>query len=73
MCANFAGPGTNISARLARGDKPVNQSDAYAMQHDVDYMNIGRAKKQGKIDAREARHMVRDSDNRLMSQTGLKI
>ena len=40
------------------------------MAHDIDYMNIGRARKQGKIDARQARHMVRDSDNRLVA--GLK-
>ena len=39
--ANFAGPGTNLKERLARGDQPVNYVDKVAMAHDLRY---GQAK-----------------------------
>ena len=38
--ANYAGPGTNLKARLLRNDPPVdgpNGIDAAAKQHDIDY------------------------------------
>ena len=35
--ANFAGPGTNLSARLARGDLPVNEVDRISKAHDLRY------------------------------------
>ena len=65
-CMNFLGPGTNINARIARGDQPVGPGDAYGMQHDIDYRNIAIARKQGKITDKEVKQMVRDSDNRLI-------
>ena len=34
---NFCGAGTQIDARLARGDKPVNDLDACCMVHDQQY------------------------------------
>jgi hypothetical protein len=40
--ANFAGPGTNLSERLSRGDTGVdgpNGIDIAAKQHDIDYSN----------------------------------
>lgn len=35
--ANYAGPGTNIVARLQRGDLPVSETDRVAMAHDIRY------------------------------------
>jgi len=35
--ANFAGPGTNLSARLARGDLPINEVDRISKAHDLRY------------------------------------
>ena len=35
--ANFAGPGTALKARLARGDKPINEVDKISMAHDLRY------------------------------------
>lgn len=34
---SYAGPGTNLEARLARGDPPINKIDAVSKQHDIDY------------------------------------
>jgi hypothetical protein len=34
---NFTGPGTKLAERLERGDKPVNQVDALAKEHDIAY------------------------------------
>ena len=34
---NFCGPGTELSKRLARGDKPINELDACCMVHDIVY------------------------------------
>lgn len=45
--ANFAGPGTHIEERIARGDKGVdgpNGIDNAARQHDIDYMNARTSK-----------------------------
>jgi len=36
--ANYAGPGTNVEARLKRGDKPINAVDAISKAHDLRYM-----------------------------------
>ena len=35
--ANFAGPGTRVSERIARGDPPRTEVDKIAMKHDLDY------------------------------------
>lgn len=36
--ANYAGPGTDVKARLARGDLPINAVDAISKAHDLRYM-----------------------------------
>ena len=35
--ANFAGPGTNVAARLERGDLPINEVDRISKAHDLRY------------------------------------
>ena len=35
--ANFAGPGTKLKERLARGDKPINEVDRISKAHDLRY------------------------------------
>jgi hypothetical protein len=52
---NFAGPGTHLKERLARGDRPINALDAAAMRHDMDYARPGVTNNQ-----------IRASDNRLV-------
>ena len=46
---NWAGPGTQVEKRLARGDPPIDGIDAAARQHDIDYtLNFQRKMKEGK-------------------------
>jgi hypothetical protein len=69
-CANFSGPGTNVSARLLRGDKPSGPTDRVAMQHDISYKNIGDAYEAGKISKAQAGQMSRAADMTMVA--GLK-
>lgn len=39
-CHNFTGPGTNYTARVKRGDKPLNEIDKCSMVHDKAYVDI---------------------------------
>jgi hypothetical protein len=41
VLGNFCGPGTNISARVKRGDRGINQVDEVCRQHDIDYSLSG--------------------------------
>ena len=49
VIANFMGPGTQVKARLERGDVPVSDMDKISLAHDLRYM---LAKSKG--DIREA-------------------
>lgn len=35
---NYTGAGTRTRERIARGDEPINQIDALALQHDINYL-----------------------------------
>jgi hypothetical protein len=48
---NFAGPGTKLKERLARGDKGINRIDELAREHDISYSDS-----KGKSDKKELRH-----------------
>ena len=68
---SFAGPGTQIKKRLARGDKGVrlpdgsiSKIDAAAKIHDIEYQNI--ADKYKKTKGRFNPKDVRDSDNKFV-------
>ncbi len=47
---NFCGPGTDLSKRLARGDKPINKLDACCMVHDVVYSETSSSSKRVEAD-----------------------
>jgi len=40
--ANFTGPGTQIEARVSRGDKGVNDIDEASKLHDLDYLRLSK-------------------------------
>ena len=48
-CYNFCGPGTHMSARLRRGDLPINGIDALCLQHDKAYGEAARLLQGGQI------------------------
>jgi hypothetical protein len=58
--AQFAGPGTNVEARLKRGDKGINYVDAQCKKHDIDYVKIS------KMPSNKKSKNVRRSDNVLI-------
>ncbi len=35
---NYAGPGTHVLTRIERGDQPINDIDAAALVHDLEYI-----------------------------------
>jgi len=50
---NYCGPGTKLEARLARGDRPINQLDAACRDHDIAY-----SQNRDNMDARHAADKV---------------
>lgn len=40
---NYLGPGTKVYDKISEGKAPVNDSDAAAMNHDLDYDYIGKS------------------------------
>lgn len=59
--ANYMGPGTNVVARLKRGDPGRTQSDMVAKRHDIDY---ALSKNEKTKDAQLQK--VREADNRMI-------
>lgn len=58
----YCGPGNDLD----EGD-PVDASDSACRQHDIDYDRFRKAKDAGKIGDAELRQLVRESDDRLIS------
>lgn len=58
----YCGPGNDLN----EGD-PINASDSACRQHDIDYDRFKKMKDQGKINDSELKNLVRESDDRLIS------
>lgn len=58
----YCGPGNDLDE-----GNPINASDSACRQHDIDYSNFRKAKDAGKINDTELRNLVRESDDRLIS------
>lgn len=76
---NFLGPGTDILARLARGDMPINFSDTVAKAHDLRYSlaenknDIRRADLQMISKMKEGRKKKQDFRfNLILGQKGIE-
>lgn len=57
---NFAGPGTNVSKRLAMGVRPMDKLDQGALEHDLATEPRGPYTAQGKP------HLLRKADRKFM-------
>jgi hypothetical protein len=57
----YCGPGNELD----EGD-PIDASDSACRQHDMDYDRFRKAKDAGKINDKELRDLVRESDDRLI-------
>lgn len=58
----YCGPGNDLD----EGD-PINASDSACRQHDIDYDRFRKQKDAGRINDKELRDLVRESDDRLIS------
>lgn len=58
----YCGPGNELDE-----GNPINASDSACRQHDIDYDRFRKAKDAGKIGDKELRNLVRESDDRLIS------
>lgn len=59
---NYCGPGNPLD-----NGEPVNESDAYCRQHDIDYDRFKKAKDKGQLSNEELKQLVRESDDRLIN------
>lgn len=59
---NYCGPGNSLD-----NGEPTNASDAACRQHDIDYSNFAREHGKGNLGHGEVRNLVRESDQRLIS------
>lgn len=57
----YMGPGNNTSMDLQNGVMPVNLTDVQALKHDIAYMNIKNAKRNG-LSKEEADALTRQAD-----------
>jgi hypothetical protein len=64
---NFLGPNNPVEEQIAQGIKPTNDTDAAALNHDLDYSDIWAKHKAGKLDKNEFNKQVRDSDTRFIN------
>lgn len=64
---NFCGPGNNLDSDYIARNPPKNNVDKACMFHDKDYENIARQRDSGNISQNEAKSLIRESDNRLIS------
>ena len=64
---NACGPGNPTSEEYLRENPPVDASDRACLQHDLDYEAFRKQKDAGRINDKELRDLVRESDDRLIS------
>lgn len=58
----YCGPGNDLDS-----GEPINASDASCRQHDIDYDRFRKEKDKGNITNEELKKLVRESDDRLIS------
>ena len=61
---NYLGPGTKIEENIESGIEPINDTDAAAKAHDLDYLNIGKMA----VSDEEKKKLVRDSDKKFIDR-----
>lgn len=65
---HFCGPGNDLDENYVKKHLPgANPSDTACYQHDKDYENFRKLKDKGNITDKELKTLVRESDDRLIS------
>ena len=58
----YCGPGNSLEE-----GEPINASDASCRQHDIDYDRFAKLRGEGKVGKEELKQLIRESDDRLIS------
>ena len=62
----YLGPFTQVEKRVKLNVKPINDLDAVAMRHDIDFNEASKALKSGKIDRPKFRGIIKEADERFI-------
>lgn len=68
----FAGPGTHLKKRLARGDKGINRLDRIARQHDIDYSHSKNLQDKWKADEKMIKAISKLPGKKTMTERIIK-
>jgi hypothetical protein len=71
--SHYIGPFNALSDEYIRTHPPKDIVDAGALHHDLDYSRIAKARDAGKISPEETRKLIRESDERFLSNTSKNI
>jgi hypothetical protein len=71
--SHYIGPFNALSDEYIRTHPPKDLVDAGALHHDLDYSRIAKARDAGKISADETKRLIRESDERFLSNTAKNI
>ena len=67
---SFVGPGTKAQERVDAGILPINKTDESGRLHDLTFAEIGKRKKKENLSDRQVRDLVRQADERFISDLG---
>lgn len=68
----FAGPGTHLKKRLARGDKGINRLDRIASQHNIDYSHSKNLQDKWKADEKMIKAISKLPGKKTMTERIIK-
>ena len=71
--SHYIGPFNSLSDEYIRTHPPKDLVDAGALYHDKDYSNIAKARDARKISPEETKRLIRESDERFLSNTAKNI
>jgi len=71
--SHYIGPYNALSDEYIRTHPPKDLVDAGALHHDLDYSRIAKQRDAGKISADETKRLIRESDERFLSNTAKNI
>jgi len=68
----YAGPGTHLRKRLARGDPGINRLDRIAKTHDIDYSKAKNLQEKWKADDKMIRAITNLPGKKTKTEWGVK-
>ena len=66
---HYTGPYNKLTPEYIASHPPTDRVDEGALFHDLDYQRIAKHRDSGKISQREAKDLIRESDERFLANT----